>query len=54
MSSGEEQAEGNHPLWKGLLPLVILSTLSSLDTVVDIYGAIVFIVKSPKSEKMPI
>ncbi|MDD7987441.1 archaeosortase/exosortase family protein [Lentisphaera marina] len=40
MSSGEEQAEGNHPLWKGLLPLVILSTLSSLDTVVDIYGAI--------------
>ena len=40
MTEDEGRHEDEHPLWKGLLPLVILSTLSSLDTVVDIYGAI--------------
>ena len=35
-----EGKNNSTPLWKGLIPLFVFSILSSLDTVVDIYGAI--------------
>ena len=40
MTDTENKPNDTHPLWKGLLPLLIFSTLSSSDIVVDIYGSI--------------